>query len=85
MGSRDILDQGQKRGSAVKEGEAVLNPVSAYGHLTTVDTIRDHDCLGIVSVDTPAVLARFVQAEPCAIRSARHEAFDVAGIFTYQV
>src|SRR5262249_33805928 len=71
MGSRDILDQSQKRGSTVKEGEAVLNPVSTYGHFTTVDTICYCDCLGVVGVDTPAVLARFVQAEPCAIRSAR--------------
>src|SRR5215510_4064132 len=85
MGTGDILAQGQKRGSAVQESEAVLNPVRAYGHLTTVDTIRDHDCLGIVGVNTPAVLARFVQAEPSAIRSARHEAFDVASILTYQV
>src|SRR5215471_10271248 len=85
MGPGCGLDEGQKGGRPVEEGEAVLDPVGAHRHLTAVEAVGHHERTDLVGVDTPAIFPGLIQAECCAIYSMRRYAFNVASVFTYQV
>jgi len=85
MRTAETLRHGYKCRSSVKHRERTIYPVRPDRHFTAIDAIGEQYLGCSFGLNLPAILPRFPELEPLAVRAGGRNGFDVPSVLADEI